>query len=100
MKIDAQLYRRALEEYRQWNEAELKARVQDAANRDPDVGWQEFNDLWVFARAMGVEQSLIQRQHKLEALQLYYERLKRLEAWRQTRGYKVSERSSTGHPFS
>lgn len=86
MTIDAQLYRRALEEYRQWNEAELKARAQNAANRDPDAGWREFNDLWAFARAMGAEQSLIQRKRKLEALHLYYERVKRLEAWRQTRG--------------
>jgi hypothetical protein len=86
MKIDANLYRAALEEYRQWNEAELKARLRNAPYRDPDAGLREFDDLWELARALGVTQSHSQRQRKLEALERYYERVKRLEAWRQSRG--------------
>ena len=86
MTIDAELYRKALEEYRQWNEAELIARATESGHRDPAAGWREFNDMWAFARLMGAEQSSIQRKQKLEALNLYCERVKRLEAWRQARG--------------
>ena len=86
MTIDAELYRKALEEYRQWNEAELSARAREAPGRDAQAGWREFNDLWAFARLMGAKQSLLQRQQKLEALDLYYLRVKMLETWRQARG--------------
>ena len=86
MTIDAKLYREALEAYRQWNEAELIARAREAPGRDAQTGWKEFNDLWVFARLTGAKQSLLQRRQKLEAIDLYYERVKKLEAWRQARG--------------
>lgn len=86
MTIDAKLYRAALEEYRQWNEADLRARIRNAPDRDPDTGLREFHELWELARSMGVKPSRNQRQYKLEALDRYYERVKKLEAWRQVRG--------------
>ena len=86
MMIDAKLNREALEAYRQWNEAELIARAREAPDRDAQAGWREFNDLWAFARLVGAKQSLLQRRQKLEAIDLYYERVKMLETWRQTRG--------------
>jgi hypothetical protein len=86
MKINANLYRAALEEYRQWNEAELKARAREAMQRAPDAGWREFNAMWSFARLSGVMHSPMQRKQKREALDRYYERLKKLETWRQQHG--------------
>ena len=86
MTIDAKLYREALEAYRQWNEAELIARAREAPGRDAQAGWREFNDLWAFARLTGAKQSSLQRRQKLEAIDRYYERVKKLEAWRQSRG--------------
>lgn len=86
MMIDAKAYREALEAYRQWNEAELIARAREAPDRDARTGWKEFNDLWAFARLTGVKQSSLQRRQKLEAIDRYYERVKKLEAWRQSRG--------------
>ena len=86
MTIDAKLYREALEAYRQWNEAELITRAREAPHRDAQTGWKEFNHLWAFARLTGVKQSSMQRKQKLEAIDLYYERVKKLEAWRQARG--------------
>ncbi|HSN78534.1 MAG TPA: hypothetical protein VL334_25980 [Anaerolineae bacterium] len=86
MKIDAQLYRQALAEYRQWNDAEMKARAREASLRQSDAGWKEFNALWSFARLVGAKQSPMQRKQKLEAIDLYYERVKKLEAWRQEHG--------------
>ena len=86
MTIDAKLYREALEAYRQWNEAGLIARAREAPGRDAQASWREFNDLWAFARLTGAKQSSLQRRQKLEAIDLYYERAKKLEAWRQARG--------------
>ena len=86
MMIDANLYREALEAYRQWNEAELIARAREAPDRDAQSGWKEFNDLWAFARLTGAKQSSLQRRQKLEAIDRYYERVEKLEAWRQSRG--------------
>ncbi len=86
MTIDAKLYREAREAYRQWNEAELRERLQRADTHPPDKAWWEFVDLWEFGWRLNLQPSEGQQQQKLVDLNRYYERLRRFEAWRTARG--------------
>jgi hypothetical protein len=86
MTIDKDLYRKAYAEYRQWNELELRERIRNAGNRTPQERWREYLGLWNFCQKLGVKTSPYQRKQKLKALELYYARLQKLEAWREARG--------------
>ncbi len=88
MTIDKDLYRGAFEQYRQWNEAELRERIRNAGVRTPHERWREYLGLWNFCQKLGTKASPTQRQQKLEALELYYVRVQKMEAWRQMRGRK------------
>jgi len=94
MTIDAELYRKGLEAYQQWNEAELKARALRAKERDPEAGWEEFNALWSFARSIQSRRSDFQRRQKLEALALYYQRVEQMEEWRLSHGRTTQQSTS------
>jgi len=84
--IDKDLYRKAFDEYRQWNESELRERIRNAGKRTPQEGWEIYLSLWRFSQKMGFEVSEYQRRQKLEALELSYSRVQKMEAWRKTRG--------------
>jgi hypothetical protein len=86
MTIDKVLYRKAYAEYRQWNELELRERIRDISMLTPQERWRVHLDLWNFCRKLGVKASPYQRQQKLEALELYYERIQKMEAWRMAHG--------------
>jgi hypothetical protein len=86
MKLDKELYRQAYQQYREWNEAELRERVRAAGQRDPQEGWRQFLDLWTFYRQMRLQQSEWQGRERLAALNRYYERVQKLEARRRTAG--------------
>jgi hypothetical protein len=85
MAIDKELYRTALEYYRQWNEAELLDRLRNAGSSAPDAEWLKYIDLWEFGWRMGLRPS--QRQHSLTMAEWteYYDRLQRFETWRRER---------------
>ncbi len=88
MPIDKALYRQAQEWYRQWNEAERKARWEEAGKLTPQEAWQQYVDLWEFGWRTNVQPSQHQIKVKIEALERYYERVVKLEAWRRDRGIK------------
>ncbi|HEY4689688.1 MAG TPA: hypothetical protein VIK33_10280 [Anaerolineae bacterium] len=86
MKIDKELYRKAYESLRQWSEAERIERIRDARRLTPQERWQHLVDLFEFGRRAGIRPNEHQRARKLAGLNRYYERIRKLEAWRRARG--------------
>ena len=84
MPIDAKLLRGAQAAYRQWNEAELREKLQRAGSRPADEAWRQFVDLWEFGWQMRLQASETQQRQKLNDLRLYYEQIRKLETWRKT----------------
>lgn len=86
VSLDKELYRKAYEQYREWNEAELVERVRNAGQLSPSEAWQQYVGLIEFCWRLSPEQSAAQRAQKLADLERYYERVKQMEAWRRARG--------------
>ena len=87
--IDKALYRQAQEWYRQWNEAERKARWDEAGKLSSQEAWKQYVDLWEFAMKLAPDLSKRQRQRNLAAWDEYYARVQKLEAWRQIHGKRA-----------
>ena len=86
MTIDKALYRQAQEWFRQWTEAERKVRWEEAGKLTPKEAWEQFVDLWEFGWRTNAQPSQHQIQKKIEALERYYARVAKLEAWRRSHG--------------
>ncbi len=86
MSIDKDLYRQAREWYRQMNDAELTERVRNAGKLSSQENYQLFVDLWEFAKKSKMPVGQWQIQEKIDSLERYYSRLKKMEAWREKHG--------------
>lgn len=86
MAIDKVLYRQAQEWYRQWNAAERKARLEGVGKLSPQTAWKQYVDLWEFGWQTNIQPNQHQIKQKIDAMDLYYERVAKLEAWRCSRG--------------
>jgi hypothetical protein len=86
MNIDKALYRQAQEWFRQSNLAEQKARWESAGKISSQEAWKQYVALWEFGWQTNVQPSQHQIQQKVEALERYYERVAKLEAWRRSHG--------------
>jgi len=84
--LDKELYRQAYERYRQWNEAEMIERARNAGKLMPAEAWRQYVALVEFCWKLCPQQSERQREQKLADVARYYERVKKLEAWRRARG--------------
>ena len=84
--LDKELYRKAYERYRQWNEAELADRARNAGRLSPAEAWRQYVALVEFCWKLCPRQSESQRERKLADLAQYYERIRKLESWRRRRG--------------
>jgi len=84
--LDKELYRYAHQLHQQWNEAELKARIQNAASRPPQEAWQQYMALWEFCMRLAPQPSRRQRVKRLMEWNRYYARIQKLEEWRQHNG--------------
>lgn len=85
MPLDKELYRQAYEHYRQWNEAELIDRVQNAGRLSPQELWERYLALTDFGLSLAPHPSAWQRRQKLDQLAQHYEDLQKLESWRRSR---------------
>ena len=88
MALDKELYRKAHELYRQWNEFEFIDHVRNPSRRTPTEAWRHYVDLVEFCWKLSPQQSEWQRDQKLAELDRYYAQLQKLEAWRRARGKK------------
>jgi hypothetical protein len=93
--MDKPLYRWAYEQYRRWNEAEERERVRSAGKISPQEAWRRYGELVEFCWKLCPQQSETQRREKLAALERYYERVRRMEAWRKSCGKRAG--GSTPH---
>ena len=84
--LDKELYRKAYEQYRKWNEAELADRARNAGKLSPAEAWEQYLALADFAWESCPPPSQTQRQQKLADLKRYYARVQAMEAWRRMRG--------------
>jgi len=87
-KIDKKLYQQAQKYYQQWNETEFTERIKNAGKLSPSDAFLQYVSLVEFCWKLCPRQSDSQRNLKLAALDLYYERVKKLEAWRHSNGKK------------
>ena len=86
MPLDKELYRKAYESLRQWNEAELLDRVRNAGQLSPAKAWRQYVDLWEFCVNRSPEPSALQCKQRLAEWDRHYAQIQKLEAWRRARG--------------
>ena len=86
MTLDKTLYQQAYRSYRQWNEAEAKARARDARGLTPAEAWCRYVAVVEFCWRLNPQPSQHQRDEKLAALDRYYAAVQRLEERRKQRG--------------
>ena len=86
MTLDKELYRKAYESYREWNEVELQERIRSAGKLSPQEAWAQYKSLWAFAVMLAGPMSLEQRKYRLAEKAETIEKVKKLEAWRRMHG--------------
>ena len=68
MRIDKALYKNAWAYYRQWNEAELIARIRQGCKLTPKEGWQQYVALTEFLWKSNPQPTRQQQKQKIETL--------------------------------
>jgi hypothetical protein len=86
MTLDKELYRKAYQLYREWNEEELRWRVRHTGQLSPQEGWKRYADLWEFCMKLAPTPSEQQRKIRSAEREAYYDRMQRIESWRRTHG--------------
>jgi hypothetical protein len=89
MPLDPKIIREAQAAYRQWNEAELRDRLHAADKPSTQETWRQYVALVEFCWKLAPRQSEQQRAQKAAALVEYYDRIQKLEAWRQLHGKRA-----------
>jgi hypothetical protein len=78
MQLDNELYRKAYESYRLWDEDESIQRLLDARELTPEQAWQRYVALWNFVMKNGLIVSETFHRQKLIELQPYFDALQKL----------------------
>jgi hypothetical protein len=86
MKLDKELYRKAYESYRQWNETESIERIREAGKLTPQQSWNRYVALWELLVKIAPEISEHQHQQRLVELEQYNRNIQKLEDWKRLRG--------------
>lgn len=86
MSLDKNLYRQAYQQYQDMEAHEQRNRRSQQERLSPLKAWQQYVDLVEFCWKLCPSQSKYQRHEKLAALDRYYERVQKLEAWRKAHG--------------
>jgi hypothetical protein len=86
VKLDKELYRKAYELHRQWNEAELVDDLRNAGKLLPQEAWRQYVDLWEFCMKLSPSPSELQEKQRASELDHYYANIRKFESWRRARG--------------
>jgi hypothetical protein len=86
MKLDKNLYHQARQSYLQLNQAELLARVHNVGGLTPRQAWVQYAGLWELCLKLAPQPSQYQRLERVADLERYYQRMQKIESWRQTNG--------------
>ena len=87
--IDKELYRQAYAQMREWSAAKERERIERESQLSPAEAWRQFVGLWQLCMKLAPRDNDWQRREKLEALNRYYARVQKLEAWRRARGHST-----------
>ena len=86
MALDKAIWLDALAQYRAWNEAEFVDQVHNAGKKTPEEKWREYQALFEFGRRIKAEVSPAAQRQAAREWERYFERIRRFEAWRRSRG--------------
>ncbi len=86
MALDKAVLKEALAQYRAWNEAEFVDQVRNAGRKTPEEKWREYQALFAFGRRIKTEVSPAAQRQAAREWECYFERVRRFEAWRRSRG--------------
>jgi hypothetical protein len=78
-----ELYRQTYAALRRQTEAELRERAQHLYQTRPEANWRQFVALVEFCWQLSPAQSDYQHRDKIMTWAQYFERVQKLEAWRQ-----------------
>lgn len=78
MELDKELYQKAYEYHRKWNEAESIQRLLDARKLTPDQACSRYLALWNLVMKNGLQVNERLHTQKLLDLQPYYDALQKL----------------------
>lgn len=84
MALDRTVWKTALTHYRAWNEAEFKARLQQAGQKSQTQKWREYLSLMEFGRQIRPWPTENEQRRKIESLERYYHCIQQFEAKRQS----------------
>ena len=86
MALDKELYRKAYESLRQWNELETLDNARSTAQLTPQEAWRRYAALWAFCVKLSPPQTELQNQLWMAKWEEYYANIRKLEAWRRAHG--------------
>lgn len=84
--MDRQLYQQTYAAWREWNAAELVEQARETNEPSPADAWRQYAALVKLCYRLAAGGNDWQRRQKLDELDLYYERLQKLERWRTIHG--------------
>jgi len=86
MKLDKDLYCWARRSYQEFNQAELLARVHNVGGLTARQAWVQYAGLWELCLKLAPQPSQNQRLERAADLERYYQRMQKIETWRQVHG--------------
>lgn len=86
MKLDKELYRQAQKWYRQINDAELTERILRSGQMSPQESFKVYTELWSLALELSTSDGEKLRDLRFDEMSIYYDRMKKFEAWRRVHG--------------
>jgi len=86
MQLDNDLYRQARQLYQELNQAELLARIHNAGELSAQQAWKQYAGLWELCIKLAPQPSQNQRLVRAADIERYYQRMQKIELWRQVHG--------------
>lgn len=95
-RIEKAAYRDTLAQLREWNKAEQELRSLQAGRKSQQQRWREFLEIMEFGLRLRPFPSRHEQLAKVEMLENYHQRMRRIEQWRSRLAGPVSECSGQG----
>ena len=85
-KSEKAAWQTTVEQYRAWNEAELRGNIRNAGKKSQLQKWREFLTIMEFGFMLKLKPSQHEQQQKIEMLNRYYELMQRFQTRRMGHG--------------
>ncbi len=84
--LDKTAWNEILAHYREWNKAELRARIREAGKKSGKEKWREYLSIMEFGLLIKPQPSEHEQRKKAEMLLHYYRKIQYFEEWRRRHG--------------